>query len=187
MRPVDISVWSSTWPGHTSPSHSAPSPEILLSLSGHQAGELPLLGAAVDADGPHPIWSTKWFSWALSEGGAAQPPAHQVVAALEIVKCQKKYILKVKICQESLKKNVKNKAWTINVSNKPGSYSWEHFHRHIFHHHLAFHHLACHHLVFFHLHRKDCWGSQIEEKTLKDQQSSKQQQKSSWLFHYFFF
>ena len=92
VRPVDIGVWSATGPGHTAASHSASSPEILLPLSGHQAGELPLLGAAVNADGPHSIWPTKWLSWALSKGGASKPPADQVIAALEIVKCHKKKI-----------------------------------------------------------------------------------------------
>ena len=59
----------------------------------------------------------------------------------------------------------------------PGSCGWGRYLPRILSH-LASPHLVCHHLVFFLLHRKDCWGNQIEEMQLKDPQSSKQQKTS---------
>ena len=57
----------------------AAGPEVRLSLSHQQAGELPLLGGAVQGHGGHPVGLTVGGALAGCEGGAAQPPGDQVL------------------------------------------------------------------------------------------------------------
>jgi len=85
VRPVDLVIESSTGPAQSPPTHPSSSPEILLTLPGHQAGELSLLGAVVDADWSHSIGSAEPLALALGEAGAAQPPAHQEVLTSKLM------------------------------------------------------------------------------------------------------
>ena len=62
---------------------SAASPEVGLALPGQQAGELPLLGGAVQGHGGHPVGLTVGGALAGCEGGAAQPPGDQVLGPPE--------------------------------------------------------------------------------------------------------
>ena len=85
VGPVDLVIESSTGPAQSPPTHPSSSPEILLTLPGHQAGELSLLGAVVDADWSHSIGSAEPLTLALGEAGAAQPPAHQEVLTSKLM------------------------------------------------------------------------------------------------------
>ena len=61
----------------------AAGPEVGLSLPHQQAGELPLLGRAVQGHGGHPVGLAVGGGLASREGGAAQPPGDQELLASE--------------------------------------------------------------------------------------------------------
>jgi len=71
VGPVDVVEPLTAGPPDVSTSHVAPGPEVLLPVLRHQAQELPLLCAAVDRDGLHPVLPAESHSLALCEGGAA--------------------------------------------------------------------------------------------------------------------
>merc|ERR1719290_899957 len=85
VGPVDIVIRSSRGPANAPSSHLPPCPEVLLPLPGHQTQELPLLGRAVQANGPHTVVTTESFTTTLCERGTSKPPANQVSLALELM------------------------------------------------------------------------------------------------------
>lgn len=85
VGPVHPVVPPAARPPYGPPAHVAARPEVLLPLLADEAQELPLLGAAVDRDRPHPVFPAEALGAALAEGGAADPPGHQVVLPLEPV------------------------------------------------------------------------------------------------------
>lgn len=74
-RPSD--GWSGTMVDGTA------GPEVFLTLTGNQVGELPLLLGCVQADGLHVVAPAEGGSLSVGEGGTARPPAHQVIPSTE--------------------------------------------------------------------------------------------------------
>lgn len=84
VGPVDVVEPAARGPPDVSPAGGgAASPEVLLSIIGHQPEELALLGAAVDGDRPHTVVPAKALALPLGEAGAADAPGDEVVLVLE--------------------------------------------------------------------------------------------------------
>ena len=85
--PSNIVVSPTRGPANIPASDPPTSPEKSLALPAHKSQELPLLGCTVNTDQPHTISTAEWFSPTLGEGGAAKPPAYQVIPSLKLMVC----------------------------------------------------------------------------------------------------
>jgi len=85
MGPFHVVVGLTRRPSDCPSGDSPSGPEILFSISGDQVLELPLLSTAFNADGLHAVLLAEARGTSVSEGPAAQPPAHKVVFTSELV------------------------------------------------------------------------------------------------------
>ena len=83
VGPVDVVVSPAWRPADPAVPDLSSSPEISLSVLGHQAQEVVLLVPAVQADRPHVVGPAEPLRLALGELGATQSPADKEVLSLK--------------------------------------------------------------------------------------------------------